>query len=325
MLFRSTRLVDEAVDGMPPQQAADKRRQMYIDYNYVDESETRLINAAFRSKDPQKVSAAVQSLSDYLSKKPTLDEFFDKDAVVVANLHLSGYTPMQAVEEHQAIMNMPQQRKQQLELEVDDDKFVTASVKDIRENFDELQDTSYGKNVQADSVFENVFKHNYVFYNGNKKAAESATQQFMARNWGVTAIGKEKTLMFQAPSTFIRQKTSKEFEPKQIKDIFIEEATANLNMSVSQAEEATIIRVPSNDAKGNPQYKVFYYGQPVQTKSGRDAIWTFDIPNAMTRLFNDQKMELESNAASAKERVRLLLEGKSSYDENAPENVGDNM
>ena len=295
----------EVQDAQTPMQAMDRARNLRIEYSFIEQDEVSNITAAFRSNDDNKVQLALQSVEHYVRANPAMIEYFNDDIKKVSNLMRDGHSPARAVEIYQQLETMPAHRKETLQLQLKDDAFVSEPVENISDRFEELWDVDstmgmggWSRPEELTRVAESAYRTNYVLYNGNVKAAEAATEQFLAKNWGVTQIGGDNRIMFQSPSSYLRMRSNTEFEPEAIKEMFVEELV-EFGISEEKAGRAEIYRVPSEDNKGNPQYAVLIDGQPLINKDKQYQHWTFDVDAALERFANNEldtiKAERERN------------------------------
>lgn len=298
-----------------PQDAGDKARQLRIEYSFIEKSEVGRITAAFNSNDENTVNLAVQSVEHYVQANPELAQYFNKKIVAVRNLVSSGYSPLRAIEMQEQQANRPQVVIDGLKAEINDkeSEILPDAVKDISEQFEERHDVDstlgfggWDQPKELGRVIERVYKEQYVFYDGNEEAAKQATQQFLAKNHGVTSIGGKDRFMFQPPSSYLRMRSNTKIEPSAIKDIFVNELTG-LGVSKDKAQNAVIYRIPTNDAKGNPQYAVLLDGQPLLVK-GKVRNWTFDVDATLQELEKRGSADLTTKMKTMREDYIKQLE-----------------
>jgi len=308
-------LKEEVSHTNDPNKAMEIARNTRIEYGYIENDEVSSITAAFNSNDENKISYALQSVDNYISSNPRLAEYFNDDIVQTRNLMKSGYDVATAIDMHNQLNNLSNERKETLKEQLKDKDMLNNKVNDISEAFEEKWDVDstlgiggWNRPEELERIAEKVYKEQYVFYNGNSKAAEEGTNMFLLKNYGVTEIGKEKRIMFQSPGTYIRMRSNIEFEPQEIREVFLTDLI-NEGIPENKAAEAEIYRVPSNDKKGNPQYQVLINGQPLLNKSGNNKLWTFDVDFVLNKLKEKHQSEIKSvideERANKLERIRI--------------------
>ena len=282
-----------------------------IEHGYIEQEEASAIIRTFNSQNEGYKELAVQRMMHYVKSNKSMAEYFTNDMQEIANLMSTGYNSKEAVEFHMAMQNLPEHRVDAITAQLKDKDLVSESVSNVAGRFEERWDMDstmgiggWDRPAELERVSELLFKKNYVVYNGNTEAAETATNQQLAKSWGVSNIGGTSTLMYQAPSTYVRdRKPDVEFEPDAINRILVSDLIGQ-GIKEEDAERATIVRVPSNDSKGNPQYQVMIDGQAVQKKGRNIPLWTLYVNDVVTELESENADYFEIERKKNKARIK---------------------